>query len=141
MNISFNAKVNTLSPTHPVISKLQTIASDTLGCKVTMTPNFNYYPCKSRTICFFGDQVAIITAGGSGSVRPLTFTHWVTGHTFTIYVEPRSMYVMDRYVRYDYMHGGKRFVPPSDEKELHICNVFQRMCWATFVLCFRAKCL
>jgi len=121
----------TLSPAHPTIIKMQKIFGETLGIPCpTMTPNFNYYPCKTTVLhphqdnLFSADQIGILTVGGSGSVRPLSFCHWVTGHTFTIYVEPRSMYIMDEEVRYEYMHGSNAII--DSDSEMHIHNAIKQ---------------
>ena len=124
----------TLNPEHPSIQKLKQNLVDHAKLKpsnVTMTPNFNYYPFAGTRLhahhdnLFLSGPISVTTIGYSGSARPITFTHWVTGLSFTIYVEPRSMYIMNGFIRYDFTHGGTANIP-QDDNEIQIQSIFQR---------------
>lgn len=122
-----------LSHLHPTIQKMQREFIQHANLKdseVKMSPNFNYYPFPNSKLhahqdnLFLADQIAVITAGFSGSVRPLCFRNWCSGFAFTVYVQSRSMFIMDKFSRYDFTHGGD-IIEPITQEELEIRNIFQ----------------
>jgi hypothetical protein len=94
---------------------------------IAMHPNFNYFPSAKTKLhahhdnLFLADEICVLTVGYSGSARAISFKKWDGSHSFTLFVEPRSVYVMDGPVRYDYVHGGTTGVGQiSDQvREIH----------------------
>lgn len=52
---------------------------------------------------FSAQEVGIVSLGSPVTIQ---FTHWVTGHSFSVVVESNSLYIMRGLVRYEYMHGS-----------------------------------
>lgn len=104
-----------LDPNLSVIQKLRKrVASK---CRVALNevqsiPNFNYYPFSTTSLIphhdnlFLANEIAVVTCGFNDAARKLHFQHWVHNHSFDLYVEPRSMYIMSGKARYEYTHGA-----------------------------------
>jgi hypothetical protein len=117
-----------LNPTLPAVltwkRKIeQSLAVQCLAVEMKddVSPNFNYFPSKTTLVqphhdnLFLADQICVLTLGPA-SARRMEFCNPTTGHRFVIYIEPRSMYIMDGPVRYNYTHGSPILQAKEDDE-------------------------